>query len=159
MPIPVNPQFLVSKKLPPNPFDPVAFGERIRQRRTALGLLQVALATRAGLQVSALSPYENGLRLPSDPAILVSLARALEVSVDWLLTGRTAPMTPEEQADYERGWMDALRGVQRYLSAEMERPVHPTMTGQPNVPLVETGPLTEANRPGIKRHTKRRGTA
>jgi transcriptional regulator with XRE-family HTH domain len=60
------------------------FAERLRTARLRAGLTRAELAEAAGLSRRAIDEYETG-RIP--PKALPSLARALEVSTVWLLTG------------------------------------------------------------------------
>lgn len=66
-------------------------GARIAALRKAAGWSQMELAGRLQISPSAVGMYEQGRREPSADT-LVALARALGVSVDYLLTG-----APEEQ--------------------------------------------------------------
>lgn len=66
------------------------FKERLRTAREARELSQGELATRAGLQASAVSHFETGTRKPSFDN-LKRLADALRVTTDYLL-GRAAEM-------------------------------------------------------------------
>ena len=59
-------------------------GENVKRLRDALGLTQVELAARVGVSQSMIAMIERGKRIPSVHA-LVTLAQALEVSVDALL--------------------------------------------------------------------------
>lgn len=60
-------------------------GQRIRQRRKALGLSLADLATRSGhLTKSRISNYEQGLRRPSLETA-EQLAELLDLDVVWLL--------------------------------------------------------------------------
>src|SRR5262249_60033958 len=61
-------------------------GERIRGRRTELGWTQDQLAQKAGLSKSFLSDLENGKRSVGANNLL-DIARALGVSLDFLMTG------------------------------------------------------------------------
>lgn len=45
------------------------------------------LARVVGVKRNTVSRWENGAMVPSDPATLASLAAALEVSVEWLISG------------------------------------------------------------------------
>lgn len=56
----------------------VAFGARLRQVRTELGLTQEALAEAAGLHPTFISNVERGYRVPSVPTLL-KLAHGLDV--------------------------------------------------------------------------------
>ncbi len=61
-------------------------GERIRQRRRELGLTQEALADNADLSKSFISEMESGDTAASG-LVYLRVARALDVTVQWLLTG------------------------------------------------------------------------
>lgn len=59
--------------------------ERIKRRRTQLGLTQVEVAERAEIRQQSYQALEKGETLrPRKP---IELAKALQVSVDWLLNG------------------------------------------------------------------------
>lgn len=64
-----------------------------------------------------------------------------------------------------QGWaitqLDPQHRPMEWLAVGNEQPpaTRESAGGEPNLPIAETGPLTEANRPGIKRVPKRRGTA
>lgn len=72
------------------------FGERVREARrrlrTASGRrwTQGDLGSAVGVERNTVSRWENGGVRPKDPATLASLARALRVSTDWLIEGRSA---------------------------------------------------------------------
>lgn len=68
-------------------------GERIGAIRRSRGLSQAELAQRLGISPSAMGMYEQGRREPSVQT-LIALSRELNVTTDFLLTGRTA--VPEE---------------------------------------------------------------
>ena len=61
-------------------------GERIRGRRAELGWTQDQLAQKAGISKSFLSDLENGKRSVGANNLL-DIARALGVSLDFLMTG------------------------------------------------------------------------
>ena len=65
-------------------------GARIAALRRAAGWNQAELAQRLRISPSAVGMYEQGRREPSGE-MLVQLARVLGVSVDYLLTGQSAP--------------------------------------------------------------------
>lgn len=69
----------MSKKDPP-----IAFPERLKNARELRGLNQSDLATKTGLQASAVSHFETGSRKPSFDN-LKRLADALKVTTDYLL--------------------------------------------------------------------------
>src|SRR5262245_14011399 len=70
-------------------------GERIRKRRTELGWTQDQLALKAGISKSFLSDLENGKRSVSANNLL-DIARALGVSLDFLMTGQASQDQPTE---------------------------------------------------------------
>ncbi len=61
-------------------------GERIKKRRAELGWTQDQLAQKAGISKSFLSDLENGKRSVGANNLL-DIARALGVSLDFLMTG------------------------------------------------------------------------
>ena len=62
-------------------------GQRIRQAREAAGLTQEQLGRSAGVTRSAISQWETGTVDSVEAATLNRAARALGVSIDWLLSG------------------------------------------------------------------------
>lgn len=67
--------------------------ERLRLARDRLGLTQNEVGIRAGIHAPTVTRYEGGQNLPGAKA-LVGLARALDVSIDWLLLGEGSSVTP-----------------------------------------------------------------
>jgi transcriptional regulator with XRE-family HTH domain len=64
------------------------FGDRVRSARDALGWTQERLAREAGVYSGVVvSRWEKGHKRPHDPDVIVKLAEALGVSLDWLLRG------------------------------------------------------------------------
>jgi transcriptional regulator with XRE-family HTH domain len=61
----------------------VSFADRVRQARTEAGLKQAELAKRMRVHQSEVSAYERGRYMPTFWN-LCELARALNVSLDWL---------------------------------------------------------------------------
>ena len=74
---------------------------RIRERRQQLGLSQAELAERVGLDQRQISQFENGQGNPTT-ATLISLAKTLDTSIDWIV-GMTNNMgkTPENANDLD----------------------------------------------------------
>lgn len=70
-------------------------GERIKERRLEIGWTQDQLCTKAGLSKSFLSELENGKRSVS-ASNLLDIARALNVSLDFLMTGKASKETQSE---------------------------------------------------------------
>ncbi|ATF35298.1 XRE family transcriptional regulator [Burkholderia thailandensis] len=75
-----------------------ALGKFVRKRRKELGLTQVALALRMGVDDAYVSAVETGRRAPDGTSFLEALSRALELDEDGL-----------------RQLSDASRRSQRYL--------------------------------------------
>lgn len=63
-----------------------AIGGRVKQRRRELSITQEMLAEKAGLSKSFVSEVEGG-QASASGLMYLRLAEALEVSVEWLLTG------------------------------------------------------------------------
>jgi transcriptional regulator with XRE-family HTH domain len=70
-------------------------GERIKQRRLEIGWTQDQLCTKAGLSKSFVSELENGKRSVS-ASNLLDIARTLNVSLDYLMTGKGSEEQPTE---------------------------------------------------------------
>lgn len=83
-------------------------GDRIARLRRAKDWNQKELADRIGARPSQISKYERGSYLPR-PDLLPRLAEALEVSLDYLMTGRG---TGETRRDFRlRERVEALEGL------------------------------------------------
>lgn len=66
------------------------FGDRVRLARLRAGLTQMQLAVKAGLsRQSLISKIERGVQ-ESNFTTVVSIARVLNVSLDWLANGNEA---------------------------------------------------------------------
>jgi transcriptional regulator with XRE-family HTH domain len=61
------------------------FGERLRRRRMAFGLMQVELSKRADVPQAAISHLENGRYHAVNLTTLARLAQALNTTTDYLL--------------------------------------------------------------------------
>lgn len=64
----------------------MTIGQRIRTRRKELNLTMKDIFDRENIKTGNLSELENDKYLPSVQT-LISLSRALECSIDWILTG------------------------------------------------------------------------
>ena len=93
-------------------------GERIGALRRAKGLSQAELASRLGISASAMGMYEQGRREPSVQTV-VALARELEVSTDFLLTGKSAPQDSDPLPQLLEFCVDA---ADRKLESRPDRP-------------------------------------
>lgn len=65
--------------------------KRLRSRREQLDQTQYDLAQKTGLLPSAISHFESGRRMPT-LANLLRLADALDVSADYILGRKNAPI-------------------------------------------------------------------
>jgi transcriptional regulator with XRE-family HTH domain len=79
-------------------FDTVAFGHRLREARKKAGLSQAKLAAQIGVYQPWISEMEHGGQGPITATTMIHLARALHVSVDYLLgltdEANTTPQPP-----------------------------------------------------------------
>jgi len=72
-------------------------GERIKKRRVELGWTQDQLCQKAGISKGFLSDLENDKRSVSADNLL-EIARALSLSLDYLMTGTASEEQPTEVA-------------------------------------------------------------
>ena len=72
-------------------------GERIRKRRVELGWTQEQLCQKAGISKGFLSDLENDKRSVSAENLL-DIARALSLSLDYLMTGKASEEQPTQVA-------------------------------------------------------------
>src|SRR5262249_5961645 len=93
------------------------FPERLRAAREKRGLSQGDLATRAGLQASAISHFETGTRKPSFDN-LRRLADALDVTTDYLL-GRVTDDQALAGADRLHRHLDRLTSEDREMAEDI----------------------------------------
>ena len=73
------------------------FGERLKLARKRAGLSLQALSERVSPPVSAqaISKYEGGKMMPSS-SVLLGLGKALDVSLDFLMSGQVAELSGVE---------------------------------------------------------------
>ncbi len=71
-------------------------GERIAALRRRAGLSQAELAQRLQISASAMGMYEQGRREPSVDT-LIAMAEELQVSIDFLLTGKIRTAGDDER--------------------------------------------------------------
>jgi Zn-dependent peptidase ImmA (M78 family)/DNA-binding XRE family transcriptional regulator len=105
----------------------MAFGERVRLARLRAGLSLAALAERVTPKVSAqaINKYEQGEMLPSS-SVLVGLAQALGVSLDFLMSNQVTSLEGVEfrkratTSEKERALVEAevIDNIERYLAIE-----------------------------------------
>ena len=94
-------------------------GARIAALRRQAGLSQGELAKRLQISPSAVGMYEQGRREPS-AELLVALAQNLNVTVDYLLTGKP---TPEERRTVDQAVELLLHDAQAQLDMRKKRPL------------------------------------
>jgi transcriptional regulator with XRE-family HTH domain len=103
------------------------FGVRLKQARIGKRLTQNEVAGRLGIDFTTVSKYENNRSQP-DNETLRELAGLYEVSLDWLLTGKTAEGIaanriwingqPEELTDEEALYLQESLEMFRLLKAK-----------------------------------------
>ena len=93
-------------------------GARIAALRRDAGLSQAELAQRLQISASAMGMYEQGRREPS-AQMLVTLAKALGVTTDYLLTGTS---NGEQEEDFHRLLLDRITSADRRLEKRPDRP-------------------------------------
>lgn len=76
--------------------EPTTVGQRIRAARLALGLSQVDVAQRLGLNRASISIYERGGTVPERS--IEALCREFHISGDYLRTGRLPMMAPPDDS-------------------------------------------------------------
>ncbi len=93
-------------------------GARIAALRRQAGMNQAQLAELLQISASAVGMYEQGRREPS-AQMLLALARAFGVSVDFLLTGKP----PEQDTNQlRRMLLDRLEAADSRLEQRKSRP-------------------------------------
>ena len=94
-------------------------GRRISALRKQRGLSQAELANRLGISASAMGMYEQGRREPSANT-LVALARELQVTTDFLLTGHISARMDDEA--YGRMILSLVNAADASLEKRTDRP-------------------------------------
>lgn len=82
-------------------------GQRVRELRLRRGLSQEDLARRVGVRQKQISSYERDVNVPSGE-IFIALARAFEVSLDYL-----AQLSPHSAPQIAIADLDLLEKVQK----------------------------------------------
>lgn len=113
----------------------VIFPQRLRLARKRAGLSMRALSERMSPKVTAqaISRYEAGKMLPSS-AVLVALAKALGVSLDFLMSAQVQTLEGLEfrkhsgasARDRARAEATFIDNLERYLTIETILDLHPT---------------------------------
>ncbi len=94
-------------------------GHRISALRRERGLSQAELAHRLGISASAMGMYEQGRREPSADT-LVALARELQVTTDFLLTGKLNTLMDDDS--FSRMLMHLVNTADHQLEQRVNKP-------------------------------------
>ena len=94
-------------------------GERIAALRRRAGLSQAELAQRLQISASAMGMYEQGRREPSVDT-LIAMAQELQVSIDYLLTGKIR--TVEEDALMTQMLLERITTADERLARRQDKP-------------------------------------
>ena len=129
------------------------FGDRLRLARTRAGLTMAALADKLEPKVTAqaVNKYEKGEMMPSS-SVLLSLAQALNLSLDFLMTSqvselqgvefrKSAGVKEKEKALVEEEVIDF---VERYLAVESVLGLADEATALDGVNAVEIDDIEDA---------------
>lgn len=90
----------------------MAFKERLKEKRKALGMSQAELAARAGVTSRTIQNYELGSRKPQNMEVVQKLADALNTTTDYLLGNADRQIL----AAYVKGGAKAARDVEELVS-------------------------------------------
>jgi transcriptional regulator with XRE-family HTH domain len=88
---------------PPGPPTATTVGARITEARKRRGWTQQALADEVGVSFQAVSKWETGTSMP-DVGLLVTIASALGMSTDALLTGRGPGVDDDGRSEPRPQW-------------------------------------------------------
>lgn len=91
-------------------------GERIAQKRKALGLSQEALGEKLGVSRQAIYKWESDASLP-DIDKLVQLSRLFQVSIGWLLGEEDATDASTHEPEWSEGQLAQLEQLIRQYAA------------------------------------------
>jgi transcriptional regulator with XRE-family HTH domain len=86
------------------PYHPINIyiGQRLRERRVALGMSQTALGNRLGISFQQIQKYEKGVNALS-PDRLIEVAQALDVHFTYFFDGYDSTMASVEKVADARG--------------------------------------------------------
>jgi len=88
------------------------FGDKIKELRALAGVTQQELASNAGLSLRSIQNYESNKRYPKDVAILNKLCKALNTTIEDLMTEKDN-FVQEATAKYDtHGKKDAKKLVE-----------------------------------------------
>ena len=89
----------------------MAFGDRIREKRTSLGYSQQKLAEKAGISLRSIQNYESNQRYPNNINIVKNIAVALGTTAEFLMAEEDAYIISAA----EKGGSAARRDVEGLL--------------------------------------------
>ncbi len=89
----------------------MTFAERLKQRRTELGITQAELAEKANMTPRTVQYYESGKRKPINLEMVQRLADALDTTTEYL-QGTTKAVVDA----YEKGGAKSARDVNQIVS-------------------------------------------
>jgi len=97
------------------------FSERLKSLRTQNGLTQKEFAKRLNVSTSTVSMWEIGQREP-DNKTLIMLAKELNTSVEYLVTGNTIPPLDKKEEHQTRTKSDVQELYDLLLSIGVKDP-------------------------------------
>ena len=101
----------------------VTVGQRMKKRIEELGITQKEIAQKLGIATSTLNGYFNDTREP-DYATLVKLSDVLDLSVDYLLTGKRQGTKKESsEEDMNSKTQDLLELIEDFSVEEYRQMV------------------------------------
>jgi Zn-dependent peptidase ImmA (M78 family)/DNA-binding XRE family transcriptional regulator len=137
----------------------MAFGNRLKLARLRAGLSLAALAERLDNKVSAqaINKYETGKMMPSS-GVLVSLAKALGVSLDFLMSSQVASLEGVEfrrrasASEREKAFVESevIDHVERYLAIEEILDIPPSPSALDEIEPVIIDDADDAEEEAIK---------
>lgn len=95
--------FTIASGMPRRKKEDTSFGPRLTAIRKARGMTQVQLAKAAGSTQRSISYYENDDGIPP-ASVVITLAKALQVSADELLGIKPPRVEPADDAESKRLW-------------------------------------------------------
>lgn len=97
----------------------MSFGDRVRQRRLALGLSQERLARALDVSKNTISRWETAhTEAPSGPN-LDAVAKVLGTTSDWLLHGTRTPVTDEAAPPYWQEFLDRYEHLEAFTEEQL----------------------------------------
>ncbi|MCD7744156.1 MAG: helix-turn-helix domain-containing protein [Lachnospiraceae bacterium] len=95
-------------------FDMTEYGKRVKKLRESKGLSQEKLSNELGMSVHHLSNIERGNRVGTIEVIIM-LADYFDVSLDYLLRGRSGTETGDETREQLKTAIGLLEEIQKKI--------------------------------------------